>query len=398
MFGEETVLDIFNHGSKGADISIMEGVMGLFDGREPTNDEGSTAEISVITKSPVLLVVNCASVARSAAAIVKGFQTLSSKPNIVGVIANRVGSDRHFEIVKTAIEQECQIPVVGYLKREQGIEIPERSLGLVPTIERGDLNPFFNRLGQLVLETIDMDKLLEISLAQPLKLKQTTSLFENKKEPMVRIAVAKDAAFNSYYVENLEILESLGAELVYFSPLVDESLPENIDGLYIGGSLPEEYVDLLGQNEMIKHSLLVAFEDGVPTFAEGGGFMYLTNSVETTTEETFDMVGFIPGDIKMHTTLQAIGYREISGHQDNFLLNQHQKARGHEFHYSTFHPVESFQHAYETTGMRGTKTDGYVTDNVVAGYTQIHFATCVEMVGKWISTCLTYQKIRGGTQ
>lgn len=398
MFGEETVLDIFNHGSEGADISIMEGVMGLFDGRDPTNDEGSTAEISVITKSPVLLIVNCASMARSAAAIVKGFQTLSSEPNIVGVIVNQVGSDRHFEIVKTAIEQECQIPVVGYLKREQGIEIPERSLGLVPSIERGDLDPFFNRLGELMLETIDVDKLLEISLAQPLNMKQTTSLFENKKEPIVRIAVAKDAAFNSYYVENLEILESLGAELVYFSPLADESLPEKIDGIYIGGSLPEEFVGLLSQNEMIKHALRVAFEDGVPTFAEGGGFMFLTNSVETTTDDTFGMVGFIPGNIKMHTTLKAIGYREISGHQDNFLLDQHQKARGHEFHYSTFHPVESFQHAYETTGMRGTKIDGFVTDNVVAGYTQFHFATCVEMIEKWIEACLAYQKIRGGTQ
>ncbi|MEK5040034.1 cobyrinate a,c-diamide synthase [Sporosarcina sp. FSL K6-3457] len=398
MFGEETVLDIFNHGSENADISIMEGVMGLYDGRDPTNDKGSTAEISVMTDSPVLLVVNCASVARSAAAIVKGFQTLSSEPNIVGVIANRVGSDRHFEIVKVAIEQECQIPVIGYLKREQGIEIPERSLGLVPSIERGELDSFFNRLGQLVLETIDIDKLLEISLAQPLNAEQTTSLFESKKEPIVRIAVAKDAAFNSYYIENLEILESYGAELVYFSPLADESFPENIDGLYIGGGLPEEFVHLLSQNEAIKQALRAAFEGGVPTFAEGGGFMYLTRSVETTAGDLFGMVGFIPGNIKMHATLQAIGYREISGHQDNFLLNEHQKARGHEFHYSTFEPVESFQHAYETMGMRGGKTDGYVTDNVVAGYTQFHFATCVGMVERWIETCLSYKKIRGGTQ
>ena len=178
-----------------------------------------------------------------------------------------------------------------------------------------------------MLETIDVDKLLEISLAQPLNLKQTISLFKNEKEPIVRIAVAKDAAFNSYYVENLEILESHGAELVYFSPLTDQSLPENIDGVYIGGSLPEEFVDLLSQNEMIKHVLRAAFEDGVPTFAEGGGFMYLTNSVETTAEDAFGMVGFIPGKIKMHATLKAIGYREISGHQDNFLLRSTSKSK-----------------------------------------------------------------------
>ncbi|MCZ2257464.1 cobyrinate a,c-diamide synthase [Sporosarcina sp. G11-34] len=392
MLGEETVLDIFEHGSNDADISIMEGVMGFFDGKDPKTNVGSTAEISMITKSPVLLVVNCASMARSAAAIVKGFQTLSSGSNIVGVIANQVGGEGHYEIVKTAIEQECQIPVVGYLKREGGIEIPERSLGLIPSIERGELDPFFDRLGDLILETIDLDKLLEISVAQPLDIQQTNSIFEQKRERIVRIAVAKDAAFNSYYMENLEILESYGAELVYFSPLMDDAVPEDIDGLYIGGSFPEEFARSLGQNERMKASLRQAFEIGIPTFAEGGGFMYLTNSVETTEGETFGMVDFIPAKIKMHTKLQAIGYREISGCKENFLLGEHQSAKGHEFHYATFESAETLQHAYETKGMRGTKTDGFVTDNVIAGYTQFHFATCLEMVEKWIQACLIFQK------
>ena len=137
MLAKETVLDIFTHGSKGADISIVEGVMGFYDGKNPKTNEGSTAEISMITQSPVLLVVNCASMARSAAAIVKGFQLLSEGPNIVGVIANKVGSEGHFKLVKMAIEQECDVPVIGYLKRELDIEIPERHLGLIPSIERG---------------------------------------------------------------------------------------------------------------------------------------------------------------------------------------------------------------------------------------------------------------------
>lgn len=236
MLGRETVLDIFTHASRDADISIMEGVMGFFDGKDPKTDVGSTAEISVITKSPVLLVVNCASMARSAAAIVKGFQTLSSEPNVVGVIANRVGSEKHFEIVKTAIEQECGIPVVGYLKRENGIEIPERSLGLIPSIERGELDPFFEQLGELVSETVDLEKLLEISQAEPLSFPKEESLFTGSATPAVRIAVAKDAAFNSYYMENFELLEAHGAELVPFSPLADEHVPADCDGLYIGGA------------------------------------------------------------------------------------------------------------------------------------------------------------------
>ena len=151
-----------------ADISIIEGVMGFFDGKNPETNEGSTAEISMITKSPVLLVVNCESMARSAAAIVKGFQCFAEGPNIVGVIANKVGSEGHFQLVKKAIEQECHIPVIGYLKRELDIEIPERHLGLIPSMERGELDPFFDQLGKLVTETINIDQLLQLAVAEPL--------------------------------------------------------------------------------------------------------------------------------------------------------------------------------------------------------------------------------------
>ncbi|MFC5589258.1 cobyrinate a,c-diamide synthase [Sporosarcina soli] len=395
MLGKETVLDIFNHGSKGADISVMEGVMGFYDGRNPLSDEGSTAEISVLTKSPVLLVVNCASMARSAAAVVKGFQTLSDEPQIAGVLANQVGSEHHFNLVKAAIEQQCGIPVIGYLKREQDIEIPERSLGLIPSIERGELDPFFDRLGELVTETIDMDKLLEISVAPTLPASSGDSLFGKPKSPIVRIAVAKDAAFNSYYEENLEILQSYGAELVYFSPLTDQALPENVDGLYVGGSLPEEFAQQVSQNESMKRSIRQAIERGLPTFAEGGGFVYLTHSLSLTGGESFEMVGLIPGNVKMHPKLQAIGYREIKGCSVNFLLSEQQQAKGHEFHYATFHTEEPIQHAYETSGMRGTKTDGYANKNVVAGFTRFHFATCLDMVQRWIQACQHDQNRKG---
>lgn len=392
MFQENTVLDILTYGSKEADISVIEGVMGFFDGKDPRTDKGSTAEISVLTKSPVLLIVNCASMARSAAAIVKGFQTLSDEPTIVGVIANRVGSEGHYKIVKTAIEQECDIPVIGYLKREQNIEIPERQLGLIPSIERGDLAPFFDRLGELILETVDIDKLLELSKAEPLNMKNSLSLFEKKKEPLVRIAVAKDIAFQSYYEENLEILAAYGAELVYFSPLANEALPNSIDGIYLGGNLPEEFVSELSQNHLVKTSLKEAIENGVPTLAEGGGFMYLTKTIETTEKETYDMVGIIPGNIKVESTLKALGYREIKGQRDNFLLHENEAARGHEFHYTTFYSEQDLPYAYETKGMRGTKKEGFLKNNLVAGYTQFHFASNPKMAENWIQKCLEYKE------
>ncbi|MGJ9383513.1 cobyrinate a,c-diamide synthase [Salipaludibacillus sp. CF4.18] len=388
MFSKDTLLDIFTHGAEGADISIMEGVMGFFDGKSPETNEGSTADISMITKSPVLLVVNCSSMARSAAAIVKGFQVFAEGPHIVGVIANKVGSEGHFQLVKKAIEQECDIPVIGYLKRELDIEIPERHLGLIPSIERGDLDSFFDRLGELILETIDIDKLLELSVVEPITVKNKSSLFGREKEKLVKIAVAKDAAFNFYYPENIEILEAKGAEIVYFSPLADDIVPEGVDGLYIGGGFPEEFAGKLASNMKVKRSLKDAIENGLPTLAECGGFMYLTDSIETSGETKHQMVGVIPGNIQMQSKLAALGYREVTGQNNNFILGD-ETARGHEFHYSSFHTdEESLPYAFETKGMRGLNKEGYVTYNLIAGYTHIHFASCPAIVDNWIEKCL----------
>ncbi|MBM7703735.1 cobyrinate a,c-diamide synthase [Metabacillus iocasae] len=387
MLSKETVIDILAHGSKGADISIIEGVMGFFDGKDPKTNEGSTADISIITKSPVLLVVNCESVARSAAAIVRGFQLLDDKPNIVGVIANKVGSEGHFNLVKTAIEQECYIPVIGYLKRELEIEIPERHLGLIPSIERGELDSFFSKLGDLILETVDFDRLLKLSVASSLKRTEAPSLFNNKSEKIIKLAVAKDAAFNFYYPENLELLQSYGADIVYFSPLANEPLPMDVDGLYLGGGFPEEFARELSQNNVTKSSLRQAIQRGIPTLAECGGFMYLTDSIETTEKKRYSMVGVISGYVKMQSKLAALGYREINGRNHNFLIDHHQQARGHEFHYSTFHPTNEFDYAYETKGMHGTKQEGYLNQNVVAGYTHFHFASNPELVINWINHC-----------
>jgi cobyrinic acid a,c-diamide synthase len=388
MLTKDIVLNIFTHGSYGSDISIIEGVMGFFDGKNPETNEGSTAEISMITKSPVLLVVNCDSMARSAAAIVKGFQHFAEGPKIVAVIANKVGSEGHFQLVKKAIEQECHVPVIGYLKRELDIEIPERHLGLIPSMERGELDSFFYKLGTLVSETVDIDKLLELAVAEPLDGRGKPSIFEKKKEPIVKIAVAKDSAFNFYYPENLEIMEAKGIEIVYFSPLGDEELPEDVDGLYIGGGFPEEFALDLARNLKAKRSVKQAIENGLPTLAECGGFMYLTETIETTDKKKYEMVGIIPGIVQMQTRLAALGYREISGQNANFILED-LSARGHEFHYSTFQAAdEDVPYAYETTGMRGVSKEGYLLHNLVAGYTHFHFASCPGMVENWIQRCL----------
>lgn len=387
MFNHQTVREIVARASEGADISIIEGVMGFYDGKSPLEDTGSTADISMITESPVLLIVNCASMARSAAAIVKGFQTLSSSPNIVGVIANKVGSVGHYEIVKAAIEQECNVPVVGYMKKEQDIDIPSRHLGLIPAIERGELNPFFERLGQLISETIDIDRLYELAETTEI-VNESSGLFAQREDQGVTIAVAKDAAFNFYYQENLELLEAYGAKLVYFSPLQGEEVPAEADGLYIGGGFPEEFADELARNEASKTSIRAAITSGIPTLAECGGFMYLTESITNTDDREYPMVGLIPGKVKMQKKLAALGYREIFGTPGNFLIDQDQEAKGHEFHFSIFEGAEGLPYAYETKGRFGKKAEGYMRGNLVAGYTHFHFASNPKLVERWIEACV----------
>lgn len=480
MLSHATVRDIYARASLGADISVIEGVMGFYDGKNPLTNEGSTAEISLLLAAPVLLVVNCQSMARSAAAIVKGFQCLEPRVNIVGVIANKVGSDGHYKLVRQAIEQECGIPVVGYLKREDTLTMPERHLGLVPSVERGELQPFFDRLAELIAATVDVERIWELAAAPPMPsltasvapaagmtdasteegesrladsiatamvASDTTaapigasdktatakrasageagvhslsvnaapsvssasdtpnaalheqsstpaSIFDPRPVPpeeRVKIAVAKDAAFNFYYQENFELLEAYGADCMFFSPLAGETLPDGVHGLYIGGGFPEEFAESLAADSAVKQSIREAIERGMPTLAECGGFMYLTEAIENTEGQSFPMLGLIPGVVRMQKKLAALGYRDITGTEGNFLLGPANKAKGHEFHYSTFHPHEgaAITPAYETKGMRGTKPEGFLSPggSLVAGYTHLHFASEPAIAERWIRLC-----------
>jgi cobyrinic acid a,c-diamide synthase len=397
MLTHDTVKEVYARASRDADISVIEGVMGLYDGKNATNNVGSSAEISLLLEAPVLLVMNCQSMARSVAAIVKGFQCFDPRVRIAGVIANKVGSEGHYRIVRDAVEQECGVPVVGYLKREDEIEIPERHLGLIPSIERGQLQPFFDRLGDLISSTIDIDRIWELA-ESPIVEAPETGLFRsrggNPTRP-IRIAVAKDAAFNFYYQENMELLEAHGADIVYFSPLAGERLPENVHGLYLGGGFPEEFAETLAAGEAVKQSIRQAVESGMPTLAECGGYMYLTQAIEDTNGRRYPMLGLVPGFVRMQKKLAALGYREVTGTEGNFLLGASDLAKGHEFHYSTYVPDsdENRIYAYETSGRQGKKQDGYrsVDGNLIAGYVHFHFASQPAMVERWVARCQAYQ-------
>ncbi|KRF03340.1 cobyrinic acid a,c-diamide synthase [Paenibacillus sp. Soil766] len=399
MLSHNTMKEIFLRGSANADVSVIEGVMGMFDGNDPLSDAGSTAEIAELLDCPVLLVVNAQSMARTAAAIVLGFQQLAGPRRIAGVIANKCGSDAHYKLVKAAIEQVCSIPVLGWLCRDDGLQVPERHLGLVPAIERGELAPLFRHAANVIEKGIDLDAILALAGEAPVLDWPEQRLFADMAVSGTRpiIAVAKDAAFNFYYPENLELLEHLGARVRLFSPLAGEAVPDNAAGVYIGGGFPEEFASRLSENRHVREDIKTRAEAGLPVFAECGGYMYLTRSITDRSGEKHEMVGLIPAEVRMESTLAALGYREVKGLRDSALLAEGETIRGHEFHYSTIavNPdQDECPYAYETKGLRGAGKDGYALPTLTAGYTHVHFASNVEAAKRFVRHCTAYQEKR----
>ncbi|WP_438449214.1 cobyrinate a,c-diamide synthase [Gorillibacterium sp. sgz5001074] len=406
----DVMREIFLRGSREADISVIEGVMGMFDGKDPLANTGSTAEIAELLAAPVLLVVNASSIGRTAAAMVLGFRELAGPGRIAGVIANQCGSEAHFRLVQAAVEQVCGIPVVGWLGREEGLQVPERHLGLVPAIERGELEPFFERAADAVEQGVDLDALLELArrvppLPWPEKWVFSTPAggtdqadVNPQTEDSLTIAVAMDAAFNFYYPENLELLEELGARIQPFSPLAGEPVPPEADGVYIGGGFPEEFAEQLAQAGHVGRDLKARAEVGLPIFAECGGYMYLSRSITDQSGRTFPMAGIIPAEVRMQSKLSSFGYREVTGLRDGVLLAEGDTIRGHEYHYSTLTPdSEIYPHAYDTKGLRGAGQDGYATDTLTAGYTHVHFASNPEAAKRLVARCAAYRRRRGGS-
>lgn len=396
MTTPNSMREIFLRGMDGADLAIIEGVMGLYDGKNPLHDQGSTAEVAKLLDAPVVLVINAHSMARSAAAVVLGFQKMDPAVKIAGVIANKVGSKGHYEIVKAAIEQECGIPCFGYLEREDALTMPERHLGLIPAVERGELDDLFGRLADTVSATVDLERLWELAHSVPAVQIPATRLFPEKRVPAkVRIGVARDSAFNFYYPENLELLEAYGAELVYFSPLQEEHLPDDVDGLYIGGGFPEEFAAELSAKKRLMEEIRRAHGNGMPIYAECGGLMFLCRSLTDRQGHEYPMVGLVPAKVRMQQRMAALGYREASAAQDHLLLPTGESARGHEFHYSTLAAdEENYAWAWKLSGRKGEFPEGYACGNLLASYTHLHFGSNVQAAVSLIERCEQYKSVK----
>ncbi|WP_227935043.1 cobyrinate a,c-diamide synthase [Alkalihalobacillus deserti] len=391
MLSEEWIKTIFYKHSKDADLSIIEGMMGLFDGHAASNNVGSTYEISQILDAPILLVVDISHCARSAAAIVRGYQLLEEDVNLAGVILNHAGSEGHANLCQEAIEQMCDIPVVGYLKSDDVPVLPERHLGLVSALEQGQHDLLIETLARVVANQFDLAKILDIA-------QRSTSLKEEKfifnwpvESRHVRIAVAYDAAFHFYYEENFSLLKKAGAELVLFSPLAGESLPSECDGVYLGGGFPEEYLEPLMKNKKLIADIQKASKDGMPILAECGGYMFLAKEIHVN-GKTYPMAGVIPMEVTMQEKLAAIGYREVATVTETIFGKKGTLIRGHEFHYSTSRFIEDVQPAFTYETQNGERHHvGFQSNEVLASYIHLHLASNPEMALAWMETCQQYQ-------
>ncbi|MBI2125971.1 MAG: cobyrinate a,c-diamide synthase [Thaumarchaeota archaeon] len=369
------IVRLFCEASEDADIAIVEGVMGLFDGLDGRNESGSTAQLAKLLRCPVIVVIDAFSMSRSAGATALGYKTFDPDLNIAGFILNKVGSDKHAKMCTEAIESATRLPVVGAVKSDHGITMEERHLGLIPTAERSYFEPVTSRIISSIHSGIDLEKVAEIALNAP-PLKEETKQYVRFPKNRSKMWVALDQAFSFYYNDNITLLSSCGVDIEYFSPLVERSLPSDVCGLYLGGGFPEVYAIRLAKNTAILEAIRKASADGMPIYAECGGLMYLTNSITDFDGRKHEMTQVFDAETLMTRRL-TLGYTAAEVEKDNILFPRNASVKGHEFHYSKILDVsQDVTYAYSMkrgVGIDGTH-DGLIQDNTLASYMHLHFA------------------------
>lgn len=383
IMGEDVCRELFERSATAADISVIEGVMGLYDGSIDSTGHGSSAHLATVLNTPVILVVNVKGVAQSAGAMVMGFIEYNKVVNIAGVVLNNVASQSHYDYVRKAIESSCSVAVLGYLKKDSGITIPERHLGLIPSGEVNVNSNLYEKLGKMVLETVDIGKLMDVAGSADGFPDYNRTIFIDRKETMkVTLAIARDNAFCFYYQDDIDLFESLGAEIKQFSPLNDSRLPDDIDGIFMGGGFPELYADQLMGNKSMANSILEACKQGSVIYGECGGMMYLLEKLIDCEGRSFKMSGVLNGTTRMENRRQGLGYVVADAAYDNIICKKGDTFRAHEFHWSKMEDVpDNTVFAYNTRKSNGKKTgvDGICKGTVLASYTHVHFSSNPEL-------------------
>lgn len=390
MMGRKYVENLVARVTADADIAVIEGVMGLFDGAKINSLKGSTAEIAAWLKVPVVLVASVRGVARSLAAIVKGYATFDRRVNVSGVIANRCGSESHAMFLKQTLRASSLPPLVAAIPRGALPKLPSRHLGLV-TANAKNLSP-------QVLETLanafEQHALLEdfLKLADTAPILPVSVPAKKVFAKRVRLGVAFDDAFHFYYQDFLDELECNGCELIRFSPMSDDCLPDDLDALYFGGGYPEEMAEVLSKNLAMRITVKEFAESGRPIYAECGGLMYLCRTLEKEDGTVYPMVGLLPAMTRMHNHVQSLAYREVFLKEDSLWGKKGNMARGHEFHYSQLLPnpvgIDGWRSVYITKTRRdGVQEEGFQKSLVLASYAHLHLASRPALLEYFIKTC-----------
>ena len=419
MMGREAVLATFQRASVGADIAIIEGVMGLFDGASPTGEEGSTAEIAKWLAAPVLLVIDASGMARSVAAMAQGFARFDAELDLAGIICNRVGSRGHLDLLRRACDAP---PVLGGFPKQPDLAFPERHLGLFTADERTIPEAKLDAWGRAASEWLGTSAIVQRAGAAPEPapsaatapvpaLASASALGSSRSivapaaplaDERCRIGLAWDEAFHFYYEDNLARLASLGATLVPFSPLHDARLPD-VDGLYLGGGYPEAHASVLSHNTSMREAVASFARAGGPIYAECGGLMYLSRAIVTADAALHPMVGLIPAETVMKNRLVALGYVEVETQLPTALGPAGLRFRGHQFRYSELGAFDGpVLEPYTARKRRGGETsrEGFTsaTGNVVASYVHAHFASNPRVAAGFVTACADYRgrRRRGG--
>jgi cobyrinic acid a,c-diamide synthase len=410
MMGKDAVLATFRRASAGADIAIIEGVMGLFDGASPTSEEGSTAEIAKWLGAPVALVVDASGMARSVAAMARGFSDFDPAVRVAGVVCNRVGSRGHLDLLRAACEAP---PIWGGFPRRVDLVFPERHLGLFTADERAVPEAKLDAWGKEAATWLDTRAMVECArraadiaeradraVERVAHVAPPPSSATQHSRQRCRIGLAWDEAFHFYYEDNLARFEDLGATLVRFSPIRDAALPE-VDGVYIGGGYPEAHAAALSDNAPMRESIAAFARAGGPIYAECGGLMYLSRAIVDPDGRDHAMVGLVPADTIMRERLVALGYVELETREPTVLGPAGLAFRGHQFRYSELGPVTTpVVHAYDAQKRRNGETsrEGFVVGSVLASYVHAHFASNPRLASGFVDSCSAFRarRAKGG--
>ena len=384
------------------DIAVVEGVMGLFDGYDGKTEAGSTAQMAKWLGLPVILAVNAKSMARSAAALVSGFEQFDKDLTFAGVVFNNIGSKRHLEFIKEALDGNVKMPCLGGIPHSNDIIMPERHLGLVTSLDNPLSDEYINKLADIIEENMDLnallDSILKIDISE--KVQQIPGRFSGWSSVRssgvpVRIGVAMDNAFCFYYQDNLEMLENNGAQLVYFSPVKDDKLPKNLDGIYFGGGYPELFAKQLSENLNMRTQIKKASGKGMPVYGECGGFMYLCRIIYDLKGNPYPMTNCFPFTVNMFPKLKSLGYREITLDQNIITGKQGNKIRGHEFRYSDINleNQKKINTVYKVFAKaKINKSDeGYLINNTLGSYIHLHFGSNPDTAAYFVESCRNYK-------